>query len=89
MANPPVIANTTQGYYYSSSPSTAANQSYIVNFTTTAINPSNSINRGLASSVRCFKDTTPKHIELTAEITSANQTVTVNKYFANDYTINR
>ena len=31
----------------------------------------------------------PSDITLTAEITAANQTVTINKYFTNTHTINR
>jgi len=47
--------------------------------------------RVYAQAVRCFKNTssTSADIQLTAVITSSGQTVRINKYFANAYTVNR
>ena len=52
------------------------------------MNLSNNDGRAYTFSVRCFKNP-PTEIELTADITAPGQTVTVNKYFANAYTIDR
>ena len=41
-----------------------------------------------AANIELF-DTNPSDIQLTAEITAANQTVRINKYFANAYTVDR
>ncbi len=88
-----------QGYgvrYWSSSPCGGSNpeSAWALYFSFDSINPSYSYYRAFGHSLRCFKNEyiePPVNMDIVLEATSteANQTLKINKYFANAYTVDR
>ena len=74
------------GRYWSSNP-LDRNQSYNLVFSSSSIYHQSFNERSEGEVVRCFRNTKDIIIEATA--TAANQTLTINKYFDNAYTVDR
>ena len=87
-------ASMDYGYYWSSSPRDSDDRAYYLYIGSRNLEVNDDYYRGYGYAIRCFKNEyvkppVNKDIVIEATATDANQTLKINKYFANDYTVDR